>query len=93
MPLGVGSPPERVPLPAALPDPGCDGCEDTVPERPSPLRPESLVQRLPATELSKPITLTVLPHTFTGVCTGSCTRFPDSSPGERSAVPPASASA
>src|SRR5690606_6502694 len=40
-----------------------------------------------------PATVTVLPQAFTGTWTGACTLFPDSTPGESSAPPPANESA
>lgn len=88
------------PFPAPFPAPGFEGCEG--PDDPGPGWPglpgfpppwSALTHRFPAAELSTPTTLTVFPHTFTGACTGSCSRFPDSTPGERTACPPASASA
>ncbi|EFL37696.1 hypothetical protein SSRG_00500 [Streptomyces griseoflavus Tu4000] len=53
----------------------------------------SLTQVLPAAELRSPTTFTVLPHTFTGTCTGSWMVFPDPTPGEPAATPSAPASA
>jgi hypothetical protein len=41
-----------------------------------------LAHELPAAGLSTPTTSTVLPQTLTGACTGACTVFPDSTPGE-----------
>ncbi len=50
-----------------------------------------LAQPLPAAGLSSPTTFTVLPHTFTGTCTGSWTVLPEITPGEPAADPSAAA--
>jgi hypothetical protein len=57
------------------------------------LPPPWLAQVLPTAGLSSPTTLTVLPQTFTGTWTGTCTVLPDSMPGESDAAPAAPASA
>ncbi|GAA3107763.1 hypothetical protein GCM10020254_62070 [Streptomyces goshikiensis] len=106
IPLPDSTPGESFPLPWALapplvPDACSDVCEapDPVPEDPVPdaevPRPgdPALAHRFPAAGLSSPTTLTVFPHTFTGRCTGNCTRFPDATPGDPWAAPFASASA
>jgi hypothetical protein len=47
-----------------------------------PLPPPLLAQLLPIAGLRTPTTFTVLPHAFTGACTGAETVLPDSTPGE-----------
>ena len=46
-------------------------------------------QSLPATALPMPITLTLLPQTFTGASTGASTWLPEATPGESVVYPPA----
>src|SRR6476646_2607461 len=52
---------------------------------------QKFAQELPNAGLSRPITLTVLPQTLTGTCTGTWMRLPDSTPGEPAATPWAAA--
>src|SRR6478735_4211798 len=52
-----------------------------------------LAQELPIAGLRTPTTSTVLPQALTGAWTGTCTVFPDATPGEFEAEPLAAESA
>src|SRR6478736_2837140 len=56
-------------------------------------RRQTLAHLLPKAGFSRPMTLTVLPHRFTGMWTGTWTTLPERTPGELVAAAPAPASA
>ncbi len=73
--------PEALEPEADLPPPVCA----------PPWCPEALAQLLPYAGFSTPTTSTVLPQALIGTSTGTCTEFPEATPGEPTAAPSAPA--
>lgn len=104
LPAACAPPPERLPAAAADSSAAAPACRagraalldpdaPDVPDTEDVADEDRLAHALPDTGFSRPTTLIVSPHTFTGTCTGTSTELPDRTPGEPAVSPSAAASA